>query len=47
MASFKIKCECGKEIKGSNENHTKALLKQHKQGKLHKQIIKAIENARD
>jgi len=45
--NINIKCECGEEIKGSTEDHAKALLKQHKQGKHHKQIMKAIENARD
>lgn len=40
MKKDEIICECGIKITGNSKAHAEANLKNHKQSKLHKEIIK-------
>jgi hypothetical protein len=42
---LKIKCECGKEIKGFSEGHLKGNLAIHKLSKEHKLMINLLKRA--
>ena len=39
--SEKIICECGMFVKGTSKKHLESTLKQHKDSKMHKELMEA------